>query len=321
MLNIMSISHIQYLSFALLVLSLSACERPIEFDATIEKNLAVNATFTPDSSWAVFVTQPVEPLSTTPEFPVIEDAMVEIYEDGEKIAELMYAEGNSSMEAGYYRPMATQEPEEGRTYTIKVMADDFPIAYATDSIPIPNFSTPVISQFKTGHPSELIFRATINDLGGEETFYQLSMVQKAYIISGEDTLQNYVDKRYLPISIQEYNSIWTIPSELEGGFELKNGMGFLFSEPGIGAFSKNIQFRTTGVSISEDEGLVYSYSLEVRQISKTYFNYQKSIANREINQQNGLAEPVELYTNIVNGFGLFAGYSHRFSNEIYLALP
>ncbi len=319
----MKITRIQYLSFVLLIFSLAACERPLEIETSTMKKLAVNSTFTPDSSWAVFVTQPEDPFSTTPNFSNIEDAMVEVFENGQKIVELMFSESNQNMEAGYYRPNTSSKPKEGNTYTIKISAENFPIAYATDSIPTTNFTLHHFINKEAANEEDLLFQINLEDLGGRESFYQLSLIQNAYVehYVRDDTLYHFVNKQYIPLTAKEYDALWTIPSELDGGFEMLNKLGFIFRNQGVHPFVKNIQLRSEIVPIDAPQELVYRYTLEVRQLSKSYFLYQKSLSDNQITQHNPLAEPHNFHNNIVNGFGNFAGYSYRLSSEVPLDLP
>lgn len=53
------------------------------------------------------------------------------------------------------------------------------------------------------------------------------------------------------------------------------------------------------------------YWLEVVTMSKDYYNYQKSYINQVVNISNPFASPIEVYTNIENGVGIFAGYSRQ----------
>lgn len=53
------------------------------------------------------------------------------------------------------------------------------------------------------------------------------------------------------------------------------------------------------------------YWLEVVSMSEDYYKYQKSYINQITNINNPFASAIEVYTNIQNGVGIFAGYSRQ----------
>lgn len=48
--------------------------------------------------------------------------------------------------------------------------------------------------------------------------------------------------------------------------------------------------------------------LEIYSLSKDMYKYQTTYINQLVNEQNPFAQPVEVYSNIHNGIGIFAGY-------------
>ena len=53
------------------------------------------------------------------------------------------------------------------------------------------------------------------------------------------------------------------------------------------------------------------YWLETVGMSEAYYKYQKSYIKQVVNQQNPFASVVEVYSNIENGVGIFAGYNRQ----------
>ncbi|MFV0378277.1 MAG: DUF4249 family protein [Mangrovibacterium sp.] len=53
------------------------------------------------------------------------------------------------------------------------------------------------------------------------------------------------------------------------------------------------------------------YWLEVVSMSEDYYKYQKSYINQVVNISNPFASSIEVYSNIENGVGIFAGYSRQ----------
>ncbi len=53
------------------------------------------------------------------------------------------------------------------------------------------------------------------------------------------------------------------------------------------------------------------YWLETVAMSEAYYNYQKSYIKQLVNKENPFASVVEVYSNIENGVGIFAGYNRQ----------
>lgn len=53
------------------------------------------------------------------------------------------------------------------------------------------------------------------------------------------------------------------------------------------------------------------YWLEVVGMSEDYYKYQKSYIKQVVNQSNPFASVIEVYSNIENGVGIFAGYNRQ----------
>lgn len=53
------------------------------------------------------------------------------------------------------------------------------------------------------------------------------------------------------------------------------------------------------------------YWLQVVSMSEDYYKYQKSFIKQVVNQSNPFASVIEVYSNIQNGVGIFAGYNRQ----------
>lgn len=49
--------------------------------------------------------------------------------------------------------------------------------------------------------------------------------------------------------------------------------------------------------------------VQLSNISKEFYDYQKSLSEHNRSDDNPFAEPVQVYTNVKNGFGCVAGYN------------
>lgn len=53
------------------------------------------------------------------------------------------------------------------------------------------------------------------------------------------------------------------------------------------------------------------YWLEITSMNEDYYKYQKTYINQVLNLSNPFASTIEVYTNIENGVGIFAGYNRQ----------
>lgn len=51
--------------------------------------------------------------------------------------------------------------------------------------------------------------------------------------------------------------------------------------------------------------------LQINKVSPAYYNYKETLAPQSSINNNPFAEPVSVYSNIRNGYGIFAGYHMR----------
>ncbi len=111
---------------------LTGCEKIIELKDFGNSNpkLVIYAFLHPDSTLKVSVTKSI-PILESYRIEYITNATVSVYEDNQKIGNLIY----SSLNNFYYSTEI--KPKKGRMYKIEVEAENFPTAYGETYIPIP----------------------------------------------------------------------------------------------------------------------------------------------------------------------------------------
>ncbi len=297
---------------------LSSCNREIHFDfPDVEPAIVINSIITPESSISVSISavMPIAEESYTvvndtdatgnihflhvpkPKY-CIEDATVLIYEDGELFCSLEY-DGE-----GYY--ISDKYPKVGSTYTIVVNAPGYKECKATTTL----YNMPVLSNRsfrdtvsvdQEGFPlSKLSF--TITDNNPNHNFYEMS----CRAVSDKYDVDIYFNK-----------SRNTDKALAQSECLLFDNSVLLFTDKYFSNGSYNLD-------------VIYNYSpyvampkydleITVKTISESYYEYRRSRIMQEY-QEEGLFEnlangetlssiPVDIYSNIENGFGIFASYS------------
>src|SRR5688572_16139599 len=101
----------------------TSCYEPVYFDVPGEQKLVINALFNPDSVWTIHVSKSL-PVLTPTEVPSVNNATIQLYEDGTLVEELFYGTD------GMYT--STQKPKEGKLYTIKASTPGLPAVQASE---------------------------------------------------------------------------------------------------------------------------------------------------------------------------------------------
>ena len=278
----------------LLLLALSACEQVIEPDLPEHTpRLVLQAFFTADSTWVAFVGRSVGILEPMPEREMaVADATVELLKEGRVIDELKFFQRDRVY---VWEKGALQA---GESYLLRVSAPGFAAIEATDAIPTP-VPTEIVSYLT--RPSvrsdsrikgDISIKLEIQDPPGETNYYQIRMF--AFFRS----------------------------ERLEGSFSTQdpsiiadNAADEPFTEFYTAPFFKDTLFdgQTHEIELSSNYNVPEHTRLflQILDISETYYEYVKSAELHEFTQENPFAEPVSVYSNVENGYGIFAGYSSQ----------
>lgn len=310
-----------YLSIIILLTLFSSCDREINFDfPDVEPAIVVNSIITPESPISVSVSavMPIAPdsynvVNDTDEYGTIhsqyvpkpkyciEDASVLIYEDGVLLCSLEY-DGE-----GYY--VSDRYPKVGSTYTLVVNAPGYKECKATTTL----YNLPVLSN--------LSFRDTVSV---NEEGYPLSKLR--FTITDNDPNRNFYEMSCRAVS-DKYN----VEYDWISFDKSRNGDKVLTQSECLPFDQSSLLFTDDYFSNgSYNLDVVYSYlpyapmvkydlEITVKSISQSYYEYRRS-RMMQAYQDEGLFEwlanyeslsatPVEIYSNIENGYGVFASYS------------
>jgi hypothetical protein len=175
----------------------------------------------------------------------------------------------------------------GHTYGIEVTHPDYPTASARLEFP----QKIMISSWDTSQISidQSQFSFQFNDPAGEN-YYGISRVM--------------FDQ--------------TMESEYEVGFNVKGILNLeenywyqnvLFSDDQLISSNPMIDLSFWFVQDTSSTGGTNTYTVRFSTISKELYLYAKSSVKIQENEYNPFAEPVRIYSNIENGYGIFAGYA------------
>ncbi len=271
----------------------TACHKPLEIDyPEQEPALVVNCLFSPDTIFLVKITKTQKTNDSTSN--QITDATCELWENNQLLEKL---ENNNT---NIYQ--STVLPEIGKTYTIKVEHKDYKAISATSYVPeLPQIENLNITNWYVAvdfywemQLSEC--HLTIIDEKKTTDYYKLkfhtgsdcSFFRSNDIVLTSEELFEY-DPSFLYFSDKKING-------------QKYNLNFLIPH-GIGDSGSDLDVITIAKSLSEEHYLYtkkmlkYSYESRVGELSEAI-------------------EPIEMYSNVENGYGIFAGYSQQIDTAI-----
>ncbi|MEA2041979.1 MAG: DUF4249 domain-containing protein [Bacteroidota bacterium] len=311
----------------IVVISLSfmlffACSEPIDIDIEEQDRVIVlNGFINPDSTIRINLSKSLGVLEPDNNFSFITDAEVKLYEDGE------FVENVESFDYGMYE--AALRPTAGKTYRITASTAVLNNIVAETKIPIRVPITEVTSDFQLDSVVEQwwnpqtqeYFDTTIiqmseqgtiqfkfNDPAQENNFYFVTISALMPEYSWQDGEPEPIQTGVYMQSIDYDNN--TLP--YENNLYMNNFTGYVFSDNLFDgqehAFSAIINSWSFGYG--ENSSLPQSpLYIHLHSVTEDFYNFVSSYSKYDESQYNPFTEPVNVFSNIENGYGFFTGYS------------
>ncbi|WP_185974267.1 DUF4249 domain-containing protein [Litoribacter populi] len=286
------------ITFAIILLCLFSCQRFFEMELPDkEPRLVVNADLRAGEPVEVFVSQSKHVMEVA-DFQAVDDAKVELIEDGVRSYELSLIRGEENNDPISYGS-DNIEIKPGSEYQLIVSKPGLPTASATVRVPFPveidnvNLTTRIID------PST---RATITDFilefedPLEENFYEISVYYRGEMdVSWRDDPMVFEELVELEAKNPVYQKEYLIGStNLIIDDVLFNG--------------RKAQIDFSGVLMPE---LELEVTITLRSISKEYYDYVHTLALQRFNSQDPFSQPVQVYDNIVDGYGILGASASK----------
>lgn len=295
-----------------IILLFSGCETTEKIDEfpLRPSRLVVNSYFAPDSAWAFQVSKSLSVLDNA-ELEYVNDASVKIFRNSVLIDSI-----TESGSDGWYQ-LNRNLPKQGEKYSIEVSTPQFKKSlYAEDMapgiVPISGVSFTIIdSAFYRDHyyyfepeQSEYYpvygrvegsFNITINDPGDAENYYQLSLF-KDYVY------YNYEDSMFISGGRQQI-MFTTKDAVADGGDTYRTSL--LFNDEIFNGQQYQIKLDFEEWDVMFDS----NFTVELIVMNRAGYLYRRSVEEYMASKGDPFSEPVLIYGNIENGYGIFAGYA------------
>ena len=286
------------LSVSLIYIS---CEKVIPFEGDVNTpKLVINSVFESDSTFKVHVSSSRSVIDTS-SFENIDDAVVTIKDVNGNVIEVLNHVVN-----GFYKGQVL--PEENTTYILKVNHPNYADITASDSLPSPiiinSVDTSTILDPINGN--RLRISMNFDDPENNQNYYLLETysVNEYLIVENLDTIEYELDttKQFMVLTDEVFQN---------GGSPWRD-QG-LFNDLLFNGQNKTLEIEIPNENWSgSEDGYDWSYKtltlrLYLHNITISYYYYRTSLELFQNASGNPFAQPVQVYSNIENGFGVFAG--------------
>lgn len=286
------------LSVSLIYIS---CEKVIPFEGDVNTpKLVINSVFESDSTFKVHVSSSRSVIDTS-SFENIDDAVVTIKDGNGNVIEVLNHVVN-----GFYKGLVL--PEENTTYILEVNHPNYANITASDSLPSPiiinSVDTSTILDPINGN--RLRISMNFDDPENNQNYYLLETysVNEYLIVENLDTIEYELDttKQFMVLTDEVFQN---------GGSPWRD-QG-LFNDLLFNGQNKTLEIEIPNENWSgSEDGYDWSYKtltlrLYLHNITISYYYYRTSLELFQNASGNPFAQPVQVYSNIENGFGVFAG--------------
>jgi hypothetical protein len=290
-----------------------ACELVIDIEQPdFDSSLVVQTNINNQEAPLLFLSQDYYILDRTLDYygddKGLSGATIMVYEDNELIGAMDEFPMQSSFQDGTLSGFYTIDhlPKSGHTYRFEVEKNGFTSTTGETTLP------DEVLQYRFGDLTE-----SVNEWGGTEYrmeliiddpvgdhYYEIEITQQTF----QPVFDDFGEvTEFLPVSyrIYIYSENIVIPE-----YQYDR---LLFSDE---IFEGRSYTMTFNAEIYLDSYLKDEYGLnedsyitaKVRSCSKEYFNYYNTAALQSWNSGDPLVEPVPIYSNVTNGFGLIGSY-------------
>ncbi len=280
------------------LLIFASCEKVLDINIPVkEGRIVVNSVLNPDSNIQVNVSKSLHILDNM-EVKWMDNAKVSISGlDGDPGAFIYQGNGTYELAA---------QPAPGKEYTIKVAVDGLETATAKQRVPAPVLihSIDTLEYLHEGE-NRYRFTVTFKDPPSVANYYKVNLVANR-VFYGE-----WNEEKGEPEIYHEQDNIF-----IESDDPVAQGIDTWFHQDGM-VFSDDIfNGKTYQFTFNTGSWSLFNYGIDSNLVhvqfstlSEDYFLYLTSFNKYMEAKDNPLAEPVSVYNNIENGYGILGGYS------------
>jgi Domain of unknown function (DUF4249) len=285
-----------------------SCEKTVIVDVPVAApKLVVNGIVQANNVFAVNVGKSEAVLSSTGanSFKVT-NATVQLYENGLLKDSFLYNSTNNNYVAKNGTLALT-----GKTYKLTAAVNGFTTVDAETTTPsniaIQSITRIVNARTDANGNTQDEVKIKFAD-NGNETNYYLFKIKKPYYNNGAQVLYDIIYCiKSNDVDIDRTSN--SDPTDINSCIDRE----FLMTDKNFNGGTKTITLFIDSYNLTEYinpfNQKKYKTIVEINSIAKNYYNYRRSLQTYRDNEDNPFSEPVLVYSNINNGYGIFSSFT------------
>jgi Domain of unknown function (DUF4249) len=271
------------------------CEKELDLEVPFKgQKLVINAFNNPDSIWLLQLSLTRHVLDTNYYFFQVPRSAVVTIVDPSNDAVVDVLTADNLFESTY---KGTSKPEPGKEYRIRVVTSDYGTAEATCVIPHPVPITKIeIDSVSFFQSNSLGLKIYFKDPPAQKNFYNLNFLAHTFYLDyrTNDTIRN-IGHVYFEVGES------TLIDDVISMSDLYITDTFFDGDEHTLTVRVNRRYF--------DSRAATSLHVVLSNITEPYYQYMTTSKLQANSGGDPFAQPVQVYNNVQNGFGIFAGYS------------
>ena len=299
--------------FAILVLLLFSCTKEIEIKIPenqhklVVYSTIVPLTFPKPKDLGIVLQSSKHIFDTTTS--IIDDAQVLYYENMILKDTLKYVD---SINTYVISESMSDYPIAGNTYSIKIIKEGYDTVTASTTIPSKvNITDTVITPIAYFDETGSVFSEiaiTFTDPANETNYYELAVSDIAFSYNTPSDFYELSTNDKIITSESYYPSLMR--------FDVNKPKYLLFTDKEINGKEHTLNVYYTPPQRESDKRYISAHyiSIHLRNVTEEYYRFKTTMIQQLYSRQEdilyGMGEPLNVKSNIKNGYGLFAGFNN-----------
>ena len=297
---------------SLLIVIFSSCEKELEIKTQEEENkIVINSIVNPDSLFFAEITQTFSPYANI-NIKDLTDAQVSVYENGNFVDYLTYHKVPGDIIGKF---IGNFKPEIGKTYKIAVNSPELGNAYSETVIPGKvNLGNAKAVEIIWGEDNLTSTRFNFSfELSDPDTanYYFMTIEFPVYKIDTITLDTAFVDYQYCEIETGDLSLAqlylrngWIFQDKsFNGTVHQISGTATTYRHP-FSDLTNNIPSEIREKMYFVDFSAMY---IRLYHLSYNLYQYYSSDAERLMSKNDLYSEPLSVFSNVENGYGIFGG--------------
>lgn len=277
------------------VILFTSCETVIDMKLPEQPpKMVINSFFTPDSIMMLHLSKSQFVLKNQ-ELKPITDGNISLFENGKFIGKFTHINKGFYYLPGFF-------PKENAQYTLNAESSGLKSVEANEIIP----PKPVINRIELSSSffegiNYKDFIIYIQDNANEENYYMVNLIGKRYDYVYDSLTYDIID------SVEIYEQVNFNSQDLVFEEQVASSQAIISDKIFNGSIYP-LRLSVNEYNFDEYSNMGYfEITIQLKQISKAYAQYVLTYSKNRYSDP--FSQPVQVYSNVTNGFGIFAGYS------------